>query len=270
MVTAERTARAAARLLTAARTGSTCAPVRDLIGSNDEAAAYAVQERLTSARLANGARVVGRKIGLTSAAVQSQLGVAQPDFGVLFDDMACVEDVPSERLLQPRAEAEIAFVLADDLIDGPLDIAQVRASVDHAVAAIEIVDSRISGWDISFADTVADNASSGLYVLGSGRQSLDDFEPVAATMEMTLDGEVVSTGCGSECLGDPLNALSWLARKARDLGEPLRAGQVVLSGALGPMIAVVPGSVVTATISGLGDVTARFSNHTEINHEEAR
>jgi 2-keto-4-pentenoate hydratase len=253
---------AADRLLGAARTGIPCAPVRDLIGGSDVAVAYAVQERLTAARLEAGGRVVGRKIGLTSPAVQQQLGVDQPDFGVLFADMAYGEDVPSERLLQPKAEAEVAFVLGADLDDGPLDADQVRAAVAYAVAALEIVDSRVAGWDISFADTVADNASSGLFVLGDWKVTLDDFEPVEATMEMTLDGEVVSTGSGAACLGDPLNALAWLARKARDLGRPLAAGQVVLSGALGPMVSVAPGSVVTASVSGLGTVTARFTRPT--------
>ena len=139
------------RLLDAARTGVPCAPVRDLIGDTDIDTAYAVQHRLTEARLADGARVVGRKIGLTSPAVQQQLGVDRPDFGVLFDDMdvTALEQVPSERLLQPKAEAEVAFVLGEDLDRDDLDLAVVRAAVDHAVAALEIVDSRVAGWDIS-------------------------------------------------------------------------------------------------------------------------
>ncbi|MEV7431766.1 MULTISPECIES: 2-keto-4-pentenoate hydratase [unclassified Nocardioides] len=252
---------AADRLLEAARTVEPCAPVRDLIGSEDLAAAYAVQSRLVAARRAEGAVVVGRKIGATSVAVQQQLGVDQPDFGWLFDDMDLTgaAEVPMARLLQPKAEAEVAFVLGADLDEGPLDHAQLRAAVDHAVAAIEVVDSRIAGWDISFGDTVADNASSGLYVLGTERRTLDEVEPVEVTMRMTIDGEEVSTGNGAACLGDPINALAWLARAARAYGEPLRAGQVVLSGALGPMREVHPGATVVAEIGGLGSVTARFS-----------
>ncbi len=252
---------AAERLLQATESGVPCAPVRDLIGATNITAAYAVQERLTAARLAGGARVVGRKIGLTSAAVQAQIGVDQPDFGVLFDDMGYGPDeiVPMSRLLQPKAEAEVAFVLKEDLADGDLDVAQVRAAVDYAVAALEIVDSRVAGWDIRFGDTVADNASSGLYVLGTDRRSLEEVEPVDVEMTMALNGEQVSTGNGVACLGDPLLALAWLAAKAREFGEPLRAGQVILSGALGPMAAVAPGDVVTAEITGLGMVTARFS-----------
>ena len=250
---------AAARLLGATTTGIPCAPVRDLIGSTDVKAAYAVQERLTAARLAMGRRVVGRKIGLTSPAVQQQLGVDRPDFGVLFDDMEYADGavVPMSRLLQPKIEAEIAFVLASDLA-GDLDAETVRNSVGYAVAALEIVDSRIAGWDITFGDTVADNASSGLFVLGTDRRTMAEVEPRESSMTMSTNGEVASTGTGSACLGDPLEALRWLAGTARELGEPLRAGQVVLSGALGPMVPVRPGDEVTTEIAGLGRVTARF------------
>ncbi|ETT25654.1 2-keto-4-pentenoate hydratase [Rhodococcus aetherivorans] len=245
----------------AVRTHSPCPPVRDLIGSSDIERAYAVQTKLNAARTAAGARVVGRKIGLTSPAVQRQLGVDRPDFGVLFDDMQYTEDepVPFHRLLQPKVEAEIAFVLGQDLADGPLDARRIRDSVDYAVAALEIVDSRIAGWDITFGDTVADNASSGLFVLGTRRRGLDEFEPVDTEMAMRVDGAAVSTGNGAACLGDPLRALAWLADTARRFGEPLRAGQIVLSGALGPMAPVHPGSTVTADITGLGSVTATFT-----------
>lgn len=252
---------AAERLFRAIETNTPCDPVRDLIGENDIAAAYQVQERLIEARVKAGGVIVGRKIGATSKAVQDQLGVDQPDFGVLLADMEYTADqvVPMSRLLQPKVEAEVAFVLAKDLDEGPLDIAQVRDSIEYAVAALEIVDSRIENWNISFGDTVADNASSGLYVLGTERRTLDEFEPVEVEMSMTIDGEEVSTGNGAACLGDPLNAVAWLAKYARDFGVPLRAGQVLLSGALGPMRPVEPGQVVTAHISSLGSATATFS-----------
>ncbi|MCL7366000.1 2-keto-4-pentenoate hydratase [Streptomyces ardesiacus] len=252
---------AAARLRKAAATATPVSPVRDLIGRDDVEAAYAVQQRLTAERIASGAAVTGRKIGLTSVAVQRQLGVEQPDFGVLFDDMAYADNsvVPIDAVLQPRIEAEIAFVLGADLAEGPLDSAQVRAAITHAVAAIEICGSRVADWDISFGDTVADNASAGAYVLGSRQVPLTAFDPVAAEMTMTVDGETVSTGTGAACLGDPVEAVVWLARRARELGEPLRAGQVVLSGALGPMHPVTPGSVVHATVTGLGTVSVTFS-----------
>lgn len=252
---------AAQRLMSATATASPCSPVRDLIGATDAELAYAVQDQIVENRLRAGETIVGRKIGLTSPAVQAQLGVDQPDFGVLFADMDVtdVDQVDTGRLLQPKVEAEIAFVLHTDLAEGDLGPDQVRAAVDYAVAALEIVDSRIAGWDITFADTVADNGSSGLFVLGAQRRSLTDYAPVEAQMEMTVNGHGVSTGNGAACLGDPLTALGWLARTAREHGRPLRAGQVILSGALGPMAPVTGGDAVTATITGLGSVSARFS-----------
>lgn len=252
------------RLRTAAEKGQPCAPVRELLGTADLDAAYRVQRGLTEHRLAAGAVVTGRKIGLTSPAVQQQLGVDQPDFGVLFADMDAsgLAEVPTSRLLQPKAEAEIAFVLAKDLDRDDLGLSAVRAAVAYAVPALEIVDSRVADWDISLTDTVADNASSGLYVLGETWLPLDAFEPREVTMRMYADSTLVSEGNGTACLGDPLNALLWLARTARDYGDPLRAGLVVLSGALGPMVSVSPGMTVSAEISGLGTVSATFTaNH---------
>ncbi|WP_030176761.1 MULTISPECIES: 2-keto-4-pentenoate hydratase [Actinomycetes] len=252
---------AANRLTEAFRSRVPCAPISDLIGPDDVVSAYRVQTLYNARRQANGSAVVGRKIGATSEAVQVQLGVDQPDFGVLFDDMAYVDGacISMDELLQPKAEAEVAFVLDRDLATGNLDVDQCRAAVAYATAALEIVDSRIAEWDITFADTVADNASSGVYVLGTTRRTLEEVAPVEVQMTMTIDGELVSAGDGAACLGDPLHALTWLARRAREFGEPLRAGQVILSGALGPMCAINPGSTVTAEISGLGSVTAHFS-----------
>ena len=248
-------ARARARLEVAQQTRTPCAPVRDLIGA-DADSAYAVQRSGIERRVAAGATVVGRKVGLTSPAVQAQIGVDQPDFGVLLDDMGHAEGatLSTHGLLQPKIEAEVAFVLGADLVDGDLDDEQVRAAVAEVVPALEIVDSRIAGWDITFADTVADNGSSALFVLGDVARTLAEVEPVDVEMSMSRDGEVVSTGNGAACLGDPLLALAWLARTARDLGQPLLAGQVVLSGALGPMVAVSPGDSFAAEITGLGSV----------------
>jgi 2-keto-4-pentenoate hydratase len=253
------------RIERAAITGEPCAPVRDVLGREDINAAYAVQQILTDLRLEAGARIVGRKIGLTAPAVQRQLGVDQPDFGVLFDDMDYSERadrIPTARLLQPKIEAEIAFVLETDLDDDPaaLRLERVRAAVAYAVPALEIVDSRIADWDITITDTVADNASSGLFVLGTERVGLNRFEPVEARMRLYTDGTLASEGTGAACLDDPLNALLWLARTAAEFGQPLRAGQVILSGALGPMVAVAPGLSVRAEITGLGTVRATFTD----------
>nr|WP_198428955.1 fumarylacetoacetate hydrolase family protein [Nocardia bovistercoris] len=253
--------RAAEHLRAATLSGIPVTPIRDLFAPDDLAAAYAVQAELTRGRLADGARIVGRKIGLTSPAVQRQLGVDRPDFGVLFADMDLTgaAEIPSERLLQPKAEAEIAFVLGADLAEGDLEPDRIRASVDYAVAALEIVDSRVADWNITITDTIADNASSGLFVLADTRLTLDEVEPREVTMRMTVDGVEVSTGDGAACLGDPLNALAWLARTAREYGDPLRAGQIILSGALGPMAPTPPGTHVEAFIEPFGSVSATFS-----------
>lgn len=258
---AEAVTETAVQLAQAERTGSAVAPVRSLLGESDIPTAYAVQRELCRLRTVQGAVVVGRKIGLTSPAVQRQLGVDQPDFGVLFADMDVSgrAEVPLDRLLQPKVEAEIAFVLAEDLAGGELDEARVRAAVEYAVAALEIVDSRIADWDIRITDTVADNASSGLFVLAERQLALSEVEPRDVRMRLHRDDELVSEGDGAACLGDPLTALVWLARTARDFGEPLRAGQIVLSGALGPMVPAAPGSRFRAELTGFGEVTATFS-----------
>lgn len=251
---------AANRLHHALSSGIPCAPVRDLIGSDDVQRAYAVQECLTARRVAQGERIVGRKIGLTSPAVQQQLGVSQPDFGVLFSGMEYENDtvIPFDAVLQPKVEAEIAFLLCADLDTGALDLPQLRAAVEFAAPAIEICGSRISNWDISFGDTVADNASAGAFVLGPSRVGMDDLDTCAVMMTMRVDGQQDSTGSGDACLGDPLLALQWLARTARDFGQPLSAGQVVLSGALGPMRGIKPGATAIADLSGIGTVTVHF------------
>jgi 2-keto-4-pentenoate hydratase len=252
--------KAIARLEEASRTRRPCPPVRDLIGSDDVARAYLVQDRLVESRVASGARRVGRKIGLTSQAVQKQLGVDQPDFGTLLDDMAVPEGgvVPAGFLLQPRIEAEVAFVLATDLDSAHPTLDEVAAVVGAARAALEIVDSRVAGWDIRIADTVADNASSGLFVLGDESVPLEGLDPVAIEMEMDRDGSLVSSGNGAACLGNPLIALQWLARTAASFGRPLRAGEVILSGALGPMVPVTPGETYTARLSGFASVQVSF------------
>lgn len=248
------------RLRQAATSRIPCAPVRDLLPDGSAATGYAVQNMLTETALAEGRRVVGRKVGLTSTAVQAQLGVDQPDFGVLFADMAVDAGgtVAPDRLLQPKVEAEIAFVLSADLDAPYLDEAAVRAATGCVVAALEIVDSRIAGWDITFVDTVADNASSGLYVLGDTPVPLADLDLTAVRMSLTdAAGTEVSRGTGVDCMGDPVAAVLWLARTCRDLGAPLRAGEVVLSGALGPMVPAAEGAY-TAALSGLGEVSVAF------------
>jgi 2-oxopent-4-enoate hydratase len=246
---------AGARLAAARANRVACAPVRDVVG--DVAAAYAVQSAWVADRVAAGARVVGRKIGLTHPAVRAQLGVDEPDFGFLLDEMAYGpgEPVDVTRLLAPRVEAEIAFVLDADLDADDIAPADVTGRV---VAALEIVDSRIADWDITLVDTVADNASAGVFVLGTDPVPLAGLDLPACAMTMWRHDAVVSKGTGADCMGDPLVAVAWLARTARDFGAPLRAGDVVLSGALGPVVPVAAGDVFRAEITGIGAVSAEF------------
>lgn len=241
------------------------APVRDSIATLGEdilGNAYRVQQ-LNAARHVNaGARVVGRKIGLTSKSVQAQLGVDRPDFGTLFDHMAFCDgqEIPFSLTQQPKVEAEIALVLSHDLLDERHTVADILNSTAYALPAIEVVGSRIDNWDIRLADTVADNASSGLFVLGNRPVKLADFDVVTCGMLMERRGDQVSVGAGAACLGNPLHAAVWLSNTMVRVGSPLRAGDVVLTGALGPMVAVKPGDVLTAHIEGLGSVRALFSN----------
>ena len=234
-------------------------PLRGSLEPTDAAGAYAVQAANTTHWVGQGRRIVGRKVGLTAKAVQVQLGVDQPDFGVLFDDMAIVHggQLLASRVLQPKAEAEVAIILGADLEGTAITREQVEAAVEGVVAAIEIVDSRIADWKITFADTVADNGSSAFYVLGNEVRPIAGLDLWTCGMALEVNGQVVSLGAGVACLGHPLNAATWLAQTLADRGEPLRRGDVVLTGALGPMVAIQPGDAVKATIGGLG--TAAFT-----------
>lgn len=247
------------RLRAAAAFGRPCAPVRDLIGDSDQDAAYAVQSLGIARRLDEGRRVVGRKIGLTSPVVQAQLGVDTPDYGVLLDDMIVADREPLDlgRFLQPRVEAEVAFVLGGDLDLPTATVADVLRATEFVLAAIEVVDSRVAGWDITIADTVADNASSGAVVLGTTPRRLDGFDLTELSMSLERDATPVSTGSGAACLGSPVIAVAWLAREVARRGQPLRAGEVILSGALGPMVDATAG-VYRARLDGLGEVRADF------------
>lgn len=223
-------------------------------------AAYAVAAVNTQARVEAGARIVGRKVGLTSRAVQTQLGVDQPDFGVLFDDMEFLsgQDVPAARLLQPKIEAEVAFVMERDLDAERPSWGEFVRSIAFAVPALEIVDSAIADWKITLVDTVADNASCGLYVLGDQPRPVGQDALGGLAMQMSCNGQVVSIGSGAACLGHPLRAAYWLAQTMGRIGQPLRAGEVLLSGALGPMVVVKAGDAVHADLGPLGSVSCRM------------
>ncbi len=250
----------AERLRAAEETKQAIKPLRHEIGIEDLDIAYDIQNINTRFRINKGSRVVGKKIGLTSPAVQKQLGVDQPDFGILFHDMEVFNGshLSLKDLSQPKAEAEIAFVLSKDLNSDKLTTIDVLNAIDYALPAIEIVGSRIENWDIKITDTIADNASSSHFVLGSSPRNLQDFDMVKCKMSLFQDDSIVSQGTGASCLGSPLNATTWLANTMYEKGYPLRKGEIILSGALGPMLTLDKSSHVYAEIEGLGSVSVNI------------
>lgn len=249
---------AAAQLQEATISRTPCSPIRGILGTEtDLDLAYAVQQHATDAAVAQGRRISGRKIGLTAEVVQQQLGVDQPDYGTLFTDMCLPDgvDVPAGALLQPRAEAEIAFVLEHDLDKGDHCAVDVISATAYVLPSIELVDSRIANWDITIVDTIADNASCGLYVVGSRPVALADLDLREVAMTMMINDEVATTGVGSACLGNPIQAAVWLADVMCERGTPLRAGECIMSGSLGAMIPVAEGDRVHVDMGLLGTVS---------------
>src|SRR3954449_13309568 len=223
--------------------------------------AYAIQTINIDRRTAAGERVIGRKVGLTSKPMQQLLGVDEPDFGVLTDEML-VEDgdlIALSRLVQPRVEAELAFVMARDLAGPGISAAVALAAVAGVLPAIEVVDSRVADWRIKLVDTVADNASSGLLVVGGGMRRVEDIDLRLIGVVVSRNGEMIDTGAGAAALGNPARCVAWLANKLGTLGAALKAGDVVLPGAVHKMVPVRPGDVFRAEFAHLGAVTVRFS-----------
>ncbi len=263
MASAESLVQKAADLLwEAEQSGTLCAPVREWLGDQNIEDAYLVQTINHQRRLENGYQSMGVKIGLTSKAVQTQLGVDQPDFGVIYSQTQ-IENGSTrsiQGLHQPKIEAEMAFRLKADLTMPQVKESDVIQAIDCVCASLELVGSRVQNWDIRIADTVADNASASHFVLSDEQRAVRQVDMVNAGMKMWRNGELVSQGKAAACLGSPLKALVWLAQTFADLGQPLKAGDWVLSGALGPMVPVAPGDRFTAEIEGLGSVGLNFSH----------
>lgn len=256
----EKIIKAADLLWEAQHSVTACEPIRGLFDEISIDDAYSIQKINVVRALQQGKRVVGKKIGLTSAAVQKQLGVDQPDFGNIFADTVKIEgdEIDLNQLIQPKVEAEIALVLKKDLSYQDNTIIDLIAAVDYVLPAIEIVDSRISNWDITIHDTIADNASSALVVLGQQPVSLKQLSLTNLGMEVYSKGERVSTGNSAACLGNPLLAALWLANTMAKMQTPLRAGDLILTGALGPMVPVMDEAVFQARIEELGSVSISF------------
>lgn len=222
--------------------------------------AYAIQQSMLARRLAAGEKVVGKKVGVTSQAVMDMLGVFQPDFGWLTDGMVCHDGqaIAADRLIQPKAEGEIAFVLKKTLQGPGVTAADVLAATEGVMACFEIVDSRIHDWQIKIQDTVADNASCGVFVLGDRLVDVRDVDLGTCGMVLEKNGEIVATGAGAAALGHPANAVAWLANTLGAHGIALEAGEVVLSGSLGIMVPVQAGDNLRVTIGGMGGCSVRF------------
>lgn len=240
--------------------GQPIAPISQTHGVLDADNAYKVQDANTQRWLSAGRKLSGRKIGLTSKAVQAQFGIDQPDYGMLWADGAIEEgdSVPAGRFMQPRIEAEIAFMMKRDLSSPDVSMSELVTAIDCAMPALEIVDSAIADWKITISDTISDNASAGGYILGLSPRKVSEIDLRLCGMLITKDGRAVSTGVGAACLGNPLIATLWLARTMARVSRPLQAGDIVLSGALGPMVSAAGGDRFLVEIQGFSPFNLHF------------
>jgi len=224
--------------------------------------AYRVSEHILARRIRAGETLVGRKIGLTNEAVQKFFGVNQPDFGNLTDAMQIqsgAEVSINQRLIQPKVEGEIAFVLKKSLSGPGVTVADVLEATDYVAPCFEIVDSRVRDWKIRIEDTVADNGSAGLFVIGDDHADPHELDLSVCEMEMMTDGEIVARGTGAAALGSPLKCVAWLANALAVYGVGLQAGDVILSGSLGPVVSPAPGTRMLVSITDIGSASVHFS-----------
>jgi 2-keto-4-pentenoate hydratase len=257
---ASRLAKHADALHDAARTRIAIPPLTETDPDLTVDDAYAIQLHNIDRAVADGHRILGHKVGLTSRAMQEMLGVSEPDFGVLLDDMVLDDDteVRLNDLVHARVEAEIGLRLAVDLAGPGVTTERALAALDVAMPALEIIDSRIADWRIGLVDTIADNGSSARAVFGATSAPVADLDLRLVGAVLERNGELVEHGVGAAALGHPAACVAWLANKLAEFGQTLRAGQLVLPGAVHRAIDVMPGDVVQAELAGLGTVTARF------------
>lgn len=249
---------AAERLWNAEQDKKVCNPIREFIEASDIESAYEIQKIITQKKIEQGEKICGYKVGLTSLAVQKQLGVDQPDFGVLWQSKEINNhgSVKINELMQPKAEAEIAFILSRDIHELPIDHTDfLKKYVSHIAPSIELVGSRISNWDIRIADTVADNASASHFILGNPLEDLANFDFVGCKMQLKKNNEIASEGIGAACMGNPIDAALWLIQTLLNSGTIIEKGSVILSGALGPMVPCEVGDNFEAQIEGLSNVS---------------
>lgn len=247
----------------------TRSPVTPLVEREPEITledAYRIQEAFVALRLAAGETIVGKKIGATSRPVQEMLGVYQPDFGMLMSGMVYQEgeSVDLDQLIQPKAEAELAFVLKEDLKGPGITAMDVIRATDYVLPCFEIVDSRITDWKLKIQDTVADNASCGVYVLGKTKGDPRKLDITLAGMVLEKNGELYSTGVGAAVQGSPANAVAWLANTLGELGIPFKAGEVILSGSQSTLVPVADGDELVCTVGGLGSCRVKFTGRSAV------
>jgi len=252
---------AAAALFAAQNDRSPIGPLSERYPGLDVADAYAIQQVNLSRRQCDGRKVVGHKVGLTSEPMQTLLGVHEPDFGYILDDMVlgCGETAPADRFCAPRVEPEVAFLLRRPLCGPGVTVDDARGATEAVAVALEIVDSRIANWALSLPDTVADNASSGAVVLGAWLPYDDCLDLVNARASLSLNGTEIDTGIGSAVMGDPAVAVAWLANALASFGTKILPGQFVMSGSFTTAAFVHSGDHAAATISGLGTVSLSFT-----------
>ena len=253
-------AQLAADLAHAERSREPIAPLTDGNPDIDVVDAYQIQLINIRRRVADGAKVIGHKVGLSSTAMQDMMGVDEPDYGHLLDEMQVIEAVPvkSSNYLYPRVEVEVGFILSDDLPGAGCTEEDVLAATAAFAPAIELIDTRITNWQIKLCDTVADNASSAGWVLGEARVSPKDVDIRAIGAVLTNHGAVVAEGCSDAVLGNPVTAVAWLAHKVDGFGVRLKAGDIVLPGSCTRAIDAPPGSDFVADFAGLGSVRLTF------------